>query len=226
MPVSKDADIEITGFGWVPDFVKGQVRDLRVRWALEELGMSYRTRLLHAAEPRSEDYYREQPFGQVPTYRDGDVQLFESGSILLYLAEKDERLLPRDPAAKARAITWMFAALNSVEPALLNYGLIKLFYGNEEWGKLREAGAREFAELKLKRVSDWLGDSEWLEDRFTVADMLMSLVLGIVEPFGMIDDFPNLRAYIDRATARPAFKAAFKAQMADYTLPAPEGMPA
>ncbi len=226
MPVSDDADIEITGFSWVPDFVKGQVRDLRVRWALEEIGLPYRTRLLHAAEPRSEDYYREQPFGQVPTYRDGDVHLFESGSILLYLAEKDERLLPQDPAAKARAITWMFASLNSVEPALLNYGLIKLFYAEEEWGKLREPGAREFAQLKLKRVADWLGESEWLEDRFTVADLLMASVLRIVEPLGLLDDFPNLRAYIDHATARPAFKAAFEAQLADFTAPAPEGMPA
>ncbi|MCF8709900.1 glutathione S-transferase family protein [Rhizorhapis sp. SPR117] len=226
MPVSDNAAIEVTGYNWVPDFAKGQVRDLRVRWALEEIGLPYKMRLMHPAKPRPEGYVREQPFEQVPVYHENGVHLFESGAILVHIGEKDERLLPRDAQGKGRAIGWVFAALNSVEPALQNLAMIAFFNKDEEWAKLRRQGAEDFARLKLKRISDWLGDKPWLEDRFTIGDIMMACVLRIVEPMGLVDTFPNLRAYLDRLVARPAFKAALDAQLADFTAAAPELVPA
>ena len=217
MPVAQNAAIEVTAFEWVPDFAKGIVRDLRVRWALEEMGLPYRVRFIRPVGPKPESYVKEQPFEQVPVYRDEDVHLFESGAILVYLGEKDERLLPRDPQGKARAIGWAFAALNSVEPALQDFGLISSIFADREWAKLRKPDAEKLARLKIKRLSDWMGDSEWLEDRFTIGDIMMVSVLRIVEPFGLVNPHTNVRAYIDRATARPAFQAALKAQLAGFT---------
>ncbi len=216
MPITTDAAIEISAFDWVPDFAKGQVRDLRVRWALEEAGLDYRERLLDARNDRPAGYYREQPFGQVPVYREGPLQLFETGAIVQHIGEKDERLLPRDPVGRARAIQWQFAALNSVEPALQNLASIDLFYPGEEWAKLRRPGAEDFARLKLKRVSDWLGDSEWLEDRFTVGDLLMSSVLRIAGHTDLVGEHPNLAAYHARCETRPAFQRALDAQLAAF----------
>src|ERR1044071_2960418 len=175
MPINPDAAIEITAFRWVPEFAQGVVRDLRARWALEEAGLDYKVRLLDQQRPP--EYLKEQPFDQVPILRDGDLQIFESGAIVQYVGEKSEALLPRDDQGRFRAIQWTYAALNSVEPAILNLLLIDVFYKGEEWATLRRPGAEEFARLKLKRVSEWLDDKEWLEGRFTIGDLLMITVL-------------------------------------------------
>ena len=214
MPVSPDAPIEITAFRWVPDFAAGLVRDLRVRWALEEAGLDYRVRLL--GEKKPPEYVREQPFEQVPTFRDETVQIFESGAIVQYVGEKDERLLPRDPQGRFRAIQWTYAALNSVEPALQQVVLCDIFYPDEEWSKLRRPGAEEFARLKLRRVSDWLGDKQWLEDRFTIGDLIMVTVLRNLRHTSIVADYPNLAAYQARGEARPAFQQALSDQLAVF----------
>lgn len=214
MPVHPDAPIEISAFRWVPDFAAGLVRDLRVRWALEEAGLDYRVRLLGQEKPP--EYVREQPFEQVPTYRDREVQIFETGAIVQYVGEKDERLLPRDPQGRFRAIQWTYAALNSVEPALQQVVLCDIFYPNEEWSKLRRPGAEEFARLKLKRVSDWLGDKEWLEDRFTIGDLIMVTVFRNLRHTKIVADYPNLAAYQARGEARPAFQRALNDQLAVF----------
>lgn len=214
MAVNENAQLEITAFEWVPDFAAGLVRDLRVRWALEEAGLDYRVRLLGQEKPP--EYVREQPFAQVPTYRDREVQIFETGAIVQYVGEKDERLLPRDPQGRFRAIQWTYAALNSVEPALQQVVLCDIFYPNEEWSKLRRPGAEEFARLKLKRVSDWLGDKEWLEDRFTIGDLIMVTVFRNLRHTKIVADYPNLAAYQARGEARPAFQRALNDQLAVF----------
>lgn len=226
MAVNSNAPIEITAFAWVPDFAQGVVRDLRARWALEEAGLDYRVRLL--GQPRPAEYLQEQPFDQVPILREGELCIFESGAIVQYIGEKSEALLPRDPRDKYRAIQWTYAALNSVEPALLNLLLIDFFFVGEEWAKLRRPGAEDFAKLKLKRVSDWLGDKQWLEgDRFTIGDLMMISVLRFLRHTDLVAGFPNLDAYVKRGTARPAFQRALTDQLAAYAAnqpqPAPEG---
>src|SRR3990170_1790700 len=164
MPINPDAPIEITAFRWVPELVQGLVRDLRAPWALEEAGLDYRVRLLDQQRPP--EYLLEQPFDQVPCFSDGTVRIFETGAIAQYVGEQSEGLMPRDKQGRFRAIQWTYAALNSVEPAVLNLILIDLFYAGEEWAKLRRPGAAEFVKLKLRRVSDWLGDKEWLQGGF------------------------------------------------------------
>ncbi|MGI8527173.1 MAG: glutathione S-transferase family protein [Pseudolabrys sp.] len=211
-----DADIEITAFDWVPPFAAGQVRDLRVRWALEEAGLSYHVRLLDGGKERPAEYFREQPFGQVPFYREDDLRLFETGAILQHIGEKDERLLPRDPIGRAHAIQWTYAALNSVEPALMSLAVIDLFYSGEEWAKLRRPGAEEFAKLKLKRVADWLGERQWLEHRFTIGDLMMVTVLRILRHTDLVAERSNLAAYLARGETRPAFQRALAAQFGDF----------
>ena len=143
MPVDPNAEIEISAFAWVPPFAEGLVRDLRPRWALEEIGLTYRVRLLGGERPS--EYYHEQPFGQVPIYSEGPIKIFESGAIVQHIGEKSEKLLPRDAVARIRAIQWTYAALNSVEPAIQNLALIDLFYSNEEWAELRRSGAEDLA---------------------------------------------------------------------------------
>jgi glutathione S-transferase len=222
MPINPNAKIEITAFEWVPPFAEGLVRDLRVRWALEEAGLDYRVRLL--GQPRPADYVKEQPFDQVPCFNDGTVRIFESGAIVQYIGEKSEALLPRDPQGKYRAIQWTYAALNSVEPGVQHRVLLDAFYGDQEWAKLRKPGADEFAKLKLKRVSDWLGDKPWLEgDRFTIGDLIMVTVLRLANKGGLLGDTPNLAAYVDRAEARPGFKQALADQIAPFRENQPEG---
>jgi glutathione S-transferase len=224
MPVNPNAPIEITAFRWVPEFAQGVVRDLRVRWALEEAGLDYRVRLLDQQRPP--EYLTEQPFDQVPVYRDGDVHIFESGAIVQYLGEKSETLLPRDPQGRFRAIQWTYAALNSCEPAILNLLLIDVFFVGEEWAKLRRPGAEDFVKLKLKRLSDWLGDKQWLEgDRFTIGDLLMITVLRFLRHTDLVAGIPNLDAYLKRGEARPAFQRALTDQLAVYAAhqPQPEG---
>ena len=224
MPVNPDAPIEITAFRWVPDFAQGVVRDLRVRWALEEAGLDYRVRLFDQQRPP--EYLAEQPFDQVPVYRDGNVHIFESGAIVQYVGEKSETLLPRDANGRFRAIQWTYAALNSVEPAILNLLLIDIFYAGEEWAKLRRQGAADFAGLKLKRVAEWLGDRTWLEgDRFTIGDLIMITTLRFLRHTDMVAEFPNLAAYLKRGEARPAFQRALADQLSVYAAnqPQPEG---
>src|SRR5216110_1815584 len=188
MPLNPNASIEITAFRWVPEFAQGVVRDLRARWALEEAGLDYRVRLL--GTPRPEDYVKEQPFEQVPCFNDGQVRIFESGAIVQYIGEKSESILPRDPHGKYRAIQWTYAALNSVEPAILSVLAIDVFYKGEEWAKLRRPGAIDFAKLKLKRVSDWLGDKQWLEgDRFTIGDLVMVTTLRFLRHTDLVEQF-------------------------------------
>jgi glutathione S-transferase len=214
MAVNPNAAIEITAFRWVPEFAQGVVRDLRVRWALEEAGLDYRVRLLDQNRPP--EYLREQPFDQVPCFKDGEVRIFESGAIVQYIGELTEVLLPADNQERYRAIQWTYGALNSVEPAILNLLLIDIFYAGEEWAKLRRPGAEDFVKLKLKRVSDWLGDEEWLEGRFTIGDLLMVTVLRFLRHTELVAQFPNLSAYLKRGEARPAFQRALADQLANY----------
>jgi glutathione S-transferase len=206
--------ITVSAFHWVPDFARGQVRDLRVRWALEEAGLPYRTRLLEQGDQDSPDYRALQPFGQVPIMEEDGQALFESGAIVLAIGERCETLLPRDPGARARATQWLIAALNSIEPHLMNVALIELFYANEDWAKLRREGAREFAQRRLAALSKSLGDKPYLDGAaFTAGDLLMTTVLRILPD--LVTE-PNLKAYVERCTARPAFKRAYDAQLADF----------
>lgn len=215
MPLVDHAPIELTTFGWVPPFARGQVRDLRVRWALEEIGADYQVRTVGPIPP---GYEREQPFGQVPAYREGDLQLFESGAIVQHIGDKDERLLPRDPVARARAIQWSYAALNSVEPFVMSYAALGAFYPDEEWARLRKPSARVELGKRLGKVAEWLGDRQWLEgDRFTIGDLLMIAVLRILgDDGGLVAETPALDAYRARGIARPAFARALADQLALY----------
>jgi glutathione S-transferase len=224
MPVNSNSEIEITAFRWVPEFAQGVVRDLRARWALEEAGLDYRVRLLDQQRPQ--EYLQDQPFDQVPCFSDGEVRIFETGAIVQYIGEKSETLLPRDIQSRYRAIQWTFAALNSVEPAVLNLLLIDFFFIGEEWAKLRRPGAEDFARLKVKRVADWLGERTWLEgDRFTIGDLLMVTVLRFLRHTNLVAEFPNLANYLKRGEARPAFQRALADQLAVYAAnqPQPEG---
>ena len=224
MPVDPKADIEITAFAWVPPFAEGLVRDLRVRWALEEVGLPYRVRLLEGERPP--EYYLEQPFGQVPCYTEGPMKIFETGAIVQHIGEKSEKLLPRDSVARMRAIQWTYAALNSVEPAVQNLTAIDLFYTGQEWATLRRPGAEEFARLKLKRIADWLGDKQWLEDHFTIGDLIMTTVLRIPRHTELVAEQPNLAAYVARAEQRPAFQRALADQLAVFAEHQPQGVEA
>ena len=225
MAVNDNAPIEITAFRWVPEFAQGVVRDLRARWALEEAGLDYRVRLLDQQRPP--EYLLEQPFDQVPIFRDGEVRIFESGAIAQYIGEKSEALLPRDSQSKYRAIQWTYAALNSVEPAVINLLLIDVFFTNEEWAKMRRPGAADFARLKLRRVSEWLGDRQWLEgDRFTIGDLVMITTLRFLRHTDMVAEFPNLAAFLQRGEARPAFQQALSDQLATFREHQPEGVAA
>jgi glutathione S-transferase len=221
MPINPNAEIEITAFRGVPEFAQGVVRDLRARWALEEAGLDYRVRLLDQQRPP--EYLQEQPFDQVPCFSDGKVKIFETGAIVQYIGERSETLLPSDPQGKYRAIQWTYAALNSVEPALINLLLIDVFFTNEEWARQRRPGAADFARLKLKRVSDWLGDKEWLESRFTIGDLIMITTLRFLRHTDLVAQFPNLDAFLKRGEARPAFQRALKDQLATFREHQPEG---
>ncbi|WP_447726655.1 glutathione S-transferase family protein [Sphingomonas koreensis] len=208
--------VEITGFDWVPDFAKGFVRDLRPRWACEEIGLPYSMRLLNAAVPRPESYFREQPWGQVPVLADDGLNLFESGAILLHLGEKDERLLPREPQARATAISWLFAAYNSVEPLSFELSNIEIFAAGEQWAELRRPSLIEFAGQRLDRLAAAIDGRDWLAGQFSIADIAMASVLRNVEGSGLLEERPVLMAYLERAISRPAFKAALAAQLADF----------
>lgn len=226
MPINPHSNIEITAYQWVPDFAQGLVRDLRVRWALEEAGLDYRVRLLDV-QHKPADYAKEQPFEQVPCFSDGTVRIFESGAIVQYIGEKTGTLPPQDPQGKYRAIQWIYAALNSVEPAIQNRVLLDAFFADEEWAKLRKPSADEFARLKLKRVTDWLGDKPFLEGEwFTVGDLVMITVLRLADRIGLLDASPSLAAYVRRGEARTAFQKALADQLAAFREHEPEGVAA
>jgi glutathione S-transferase len=221
MPVDPNASVCISAFNWVPDFARGQVRDLRVRWALEEVGIPYSVRKLDARGERPADYFEEQPFGQVPSYRDEQVSLFESGAIILHLGENSEILLPRERSARARAIAWAIAALNSVEPMLMQLTSIDIFNPDAGWGKERRPEVVRMVESRLDRLADRLGDRQWLEGSFTAGDPLMVAVLRILDYTDLVAKRPTLAAYKERGIARPAFQRALAAQLADFDAAQP-----
>lgn len=211
----------LTAFKWVPPFAQGLVRDLRVRWALEEAGLPYTEKLLGPGDQNSTAHRAVQPFGQVPVYEEDGLTLFETGSILMHIGEKSEILLPRDPAERSRARTWMFAALSSVEPSLQNLTTIDLFFPDEEWAKLRRPGAEKMAQSRLNAVAASLEGRDYLEGRFTAGDLLMVSVLRILRHTTLVVDMPVLAAYQARCEARPTFKRALAAQLAHFERNAP-----
>jgi glutathione S-transferase len=209
--------ITISAFRSVPPFARGQVRDLRVRWALEEAGLPYSTRLLEQGDQDKPDYRKLQPFGQVPILEEDGAVLFETGAIVLHIGERSETLLPKDPAARARATQWLIAALNSIEPFVMNVAIIDLFYADQEWAKLRRPGAIEFLGRRLAGLSNALGDKPYLDgDGFTAGDLMMSTVLRILRHSDIVTSDKRLAAYVERCTARPAFQRALNAQLADF----------
>jgi glutathione S-transferase len=209
--------ITISAFSWVPDLARGQVRDLRARWALEEAGLPYRTRLLEQGDQDKPEYRALQPFGQVPIFEEDGLVLFESGAIVLHIGERSETLLPRDRGARARAVQWLIAALNSIEPFVMQLALIDFFYGGEEWAKLRRPGVEAFVRRRLSSLSASLGDKPYLDgERFTAGDLMMTAVLRILEYTDIVSGDKRLAGYVERSMARPAFKRALDAQMGDF----------
>jgi glutathione S-transferase len=206
--------ITVSAFRWVPPFAQGQVRDLRVRWALEEAELPYRTRLLELGDQDKPDYRALQPFGQVPILEEDGRVLFESGAIVLHIGERTEKLLPKDPGARARATQWLIAALNSIEPHIMNVAVIDLFHADKEWAKLRRPSALQFARHRVSCLAKALGDKPYLDgERFTAGDLMMTTVLRILPE--LVADLP-LAAYVERCTARPAFRRALDAQLGDF----------
>lgn len=214
---------EVSAFRWVPPFAQGLVRDHRVRWALEEAGRPYQPRLIGPEEQGTASYRALQPFGQVPAYEEGGLVLFESGAIVLHVAEQSEALLPRDPGARARATSWMFAALNTVEPPVQNLAEIDLFHAESEWAKARRPLVVEAVNRRLTSLSSWLEGRTYLEDRFTAADLLMTTVLRILRHTDIVAQHPVLEAYRDRCEARPAFARAMADHLAPFAANAPGG---
>jgi glutathione S-transferase len=207
--------ITISAFRWVPEFAQGQVRDLRARWALEEAGLPYRSRLLNSGDQDKPDYRAIQPFGQVPILEEDGETLFESGAIVLYIGERSEVLLPKEKGARARATQWLIAALNSIEPHIMNVASL-MFYEGQEWAKLREPSAIAFARHRLGSLANALGDKPYLDgDQFTAGDLMMATVLRIMPE--LLEEQPRLVAYVERCTARPAFQRALSAQMGDFS---------
>jgi glutathione S-transferase len=207
--------ITVSAFQWVPDFARGQVRDLRVRWALEEAGLPYKTRLLAQGDQDSAEYRALQPFGQVPIFEEDGFVLFETGAIVLHIGERSEQLLPRDSQARARAVQWLVAALNSIEPHVMNVAVLGLFYAGEEWATLRRPSAEQFVQRRLSALSRSLGGKTYLDgEQFTAGDLMMTTVLRILPD--LITGDVRLRAYVGRCTARPAFQRALDAQLSDF----------
>jgi len=211
------AELILTTFDWVPETPRGYVRDLRIRWALEEAGLPYRTLLLEQGDQDQPAYRAMQPFGQVPVLEEDGFVLFESGAIVLHVGERSDALLPKDPKARARATQWLIAALNSIEPFVLNVALIDFFYADQEWAKLRRPGAVAIVQKRLAALSTALGDKPHLEgDRFTAGDLMMTTVLGILRHTDIVTSDGRLAAYVARCTARPAYQRALQAQIADF----------
>ena len=209
--------VTITAFEASPDHGRGLARDMRVRWALEEVGQPYEVRLLSFKALKEPAHLAVHPFGQIPTYDEGDLSLFETGSILLHIAERHAGLLPNDADARARAITWMFAALSTVEPPIVDREAAVLLDRDKPWYEARLPILDGRVRARLDQLSDRLGEIDWLDGQFSAADILMVTVLRRLESSGILDDYPNLSAYINRGKARPAYKRAFEAQLAVFT---------
>jgi glutathione S-transferase len=208
--------ITLTAFKWVPPFAQGLVRDLRVRWALEEAGLRYEVKLLADGEKDGAEYRAWQPFGQVPAYEENGLKLFESGAIVLRIADRSENLLPGDPAARARAVEWLFAALNTIEPPIQNLAAIDLFYAGEEWAKLRRPDAEGAVRKRLAELAAALGDGPFLDGvRFTVGDLMTATVLRILRHTQLVAE-TRLGDYLARCETRPAFQRALAGQMAVF----------
>jgi glutathione S-transferase len=207
----------ITAFERSPDRGQGQARDMRVRWALEEAGQPYDVRLVSFSEMKEPAHRALHPFGQIPTYEDGDLALFESGAIVLHIAERHGGLLPDDAGPRARAIMWMFAALNTVEPPIVEREQAPFAEGDKPWYKERLALLEERIRIRLGELSRRLGDAEWLDGAFSAGDLMMVMVLRRLDGMEILDDYPNLSAYVARGEARPAFQRAFAAQRAVFT---------
>ena len=206
----------ITAFEQSPDRGKGLARDMRVRWALEEVNQPYNVRLVSFSEMKEPAHRALHPFGQIPTYEEGDLALFESGAIVFHIAERHAGLLPNDAIARARAITWMFSALNTVEPPLVDREIAMREERDKPWYEQRLRVVEDRARKPLGELSSRLGDAEWLEGAFNAGDLLMVAVLFRSKGSGILDEFPNLSAYVARGEARPAFKRAFAAQLAVF----------
>ncbi|MFV0624013.1 glutathione S-transferase family protein [Sphingomonas sp. ac-8] len=216
----------ITAYDWVPDFAKGLVRDLQVRWALEEVGRSYDVRYLSQGSQKAPAHRAQQPFGQVPTYQQGDLVLFESGAIVLHIARTHAGLLPDDPSGRARAIEWMFAALNTVEPPITDYGVAAVLERDQPWSQPRMPAVVARIEERLGDLAARLADAEWLDGSFSAGDLMMVGVLRQLRDSGLVEAHPTLAAYVDRGTARPAFRRALDAQMQGFTGSPPPGFAA
>ena len=208
----------ITAFAWVPAFARGFVRDLRPRWAFEEVGQPYAVDLIR--DSKTPEHRRRQPFGQVPTYRDDQVEIFESGAIVLHIAERAGKLIPADPAARMRAIQWLICALNSVEPWVMALAVNDIFEAKREWSKARHAKVVEDLHGRLADLEAALGDNIWLDgDEFTVGDVMMVSVLGGLRGTGQLDVFAKLAAYVTRGEARPAHRKAMADHLAAFADP-------
>src|ERR1700710_1713991 len=210
----------ITAFERSPDRGKGQARDMRVRWALEEVGQPYDVRLVSFSAMKQSAHLMLHPFGQIPTYQEGDLVLFESGSIVFHLAERHAGLLPTDPNARARAITWMFAALSTVEPPILELVTARLLEGDKPWSAQRMPLVEDRVRDRLGQLSRRLGDADWLDGPFSAGDLMMVSVLLRLKASGILGEYPNLSALVARGEARPAYKRAFDAQLAVNKSPA------
>jgi glutathione S-transferase len=213
----------ITAFARSPDRGRGLARDMRVRWALEEVGQRYEVRLVSFTEMKEPAHRKLHPFGQIPTYEEGDLTLFESGAIIFHIAERHSGLLPDDAGARARAITWMFAALNTVEPPILDLQTAKFLEGDKTWYEQRLPLVEERIRNRLGELSGRLGGADWLDGAFSAGDLMMVAVLLRLKASGMLDKYPNLSAYVARGEARPAYKRAFEAQLAVFTGNPPTG---
>jgi glutathione S-transferase len=214
--------ITITAFERSPDGGKGLARDMRVRWALEEVGQPYDVRLLSFKAMKEPAHLALHPFGQIPTYEEGDLALFESGAIVFHIAERHVGLLPDDANARARAISWMFAALTTLEPPIVDREVASYLEGDETWYEQRLSAVEERIRKRLSELSGRIGDADWLDGDFSVGDLQMVSVLLRLKRSGILDEYPNLSAYIARGEARPAYKRAFDAQLAVFTA-APTG---
>jgi glutathione S-transferase len=207
----------ITAFRTSPDRGRGLARDMRVRWALEEVGQPYEVRLLSFSEMRAPAHLALHPFGQIPTYEEGDLALFESGAIVLHIAERHAGLLPDGAKARARAIAWMFAALSTIEPPIVDLGAAALLERDKPWYAARLPMLQDRVRKRLGELADRLGGADWLDGAFGAGDLLMVSVLLRLGGSGLLDEFPSLRAYVGRGEARPAYKRAFAAQLAVFT---------
>ncbi|KUR80651.1 glutathione S-transferase family protein [Novosphingobium sp. FSW06-99] len=206
----------ITAFDHSPDRGRGLARDMRVRWALEEVGQPYTVLSVPWAAMKHPDHRARNPFGQIPTFHEGDLALFESGAIVLHIAERHGGLLPDDASARARAIAWMFAALNTVEPPVVELSMAFLVERDQPWYEARRPMLVERVQARLRELSDHLGNADWLDGAFSAGDLLMVTVLRRLGSTGLLDGYPTLAAYIARAEARPAYARAFAAQLAAF----------